>query len=111
MSCYRAGNQNTLPLTARKIGAAGGDVVRIAVCKGGDEIAARSPFWVAVDYMVKAKNADPTLEEEANKMIVQYRQYFPEKSEAFMYNLTDGQSYRVSCGGMSATTTVRTQSK
>ncbi len=80
-------------------------------CKGGDEIAARSPFWVAVDYMVKAKNADPTLEEEANKMIVQYRQYFPEKSEAFMYNLTDGQSYRVSCGGMSATTTVRTQSK
>jgi len=26
-----------------------------------------------------------------------------------MYDITDGQSYTVSCGGMRATTTVRTQ--
>lgn len=80
-------------------------------CKGGNEIEARAPFWVAVDFMVRAKNADPNLAEEADRYIGQYRQYFPEKSEAFMYNLTDGERYTVNCGGMSAVTTVRTQSK
>lgn len=80
-------------------------------CKGGTEIDSRAPFWVAVDFMVRAKNADPSLTEEADRLIGQYRQYFPEKAEAFMYNLTDGDRYTVNCGGMSAVTTVRTQSK
>ena len=76
---------------------------------GGDEISRRAPYWVAVDYMNKAKAADPSLTEDCNKMIAQYRVYFPQTAEAFMYDLTDGQSYTVSCGGMTATTTVRTQ--
>ena len=76
---------------------------------GGDEIAKRSPYWVAVDYMNKAKAADPSLADDCNRMISQYRIYFPQTAEAFMYNYTDGQSYTVSCGGMRATTTVRTQ--
>ena len=79
-----------------------------SVC-GGDEIAKRAPYWVAVDYMQKARNADPSLAEDADRMIGQYRAYFPQTAEAFMYNLTDGQSYTVSCNGMRATTIVRTQ--
>lgn len=75
----------------------------------GDEIARRAPYWVAVDYMEKAKAADPTLAEDCNKLIAQYRIYYPQTAEAFMYNYTDGQSYTVSCNGMRATTTVRTQ--
>ena len=78
------------------------------VC-GGDEIAKRAPYWVAVDYMQKAKNADPTLAEDADRMISQYRAYFPQTAEAFMYNITDGESYTVACNGMRAVTTVRTQ--
>ncbi len=78
------------------------------VCKG-NEIETRAPYWVAVDYLVKAKNADPSLAEEANKLIAQYRQYYPQTAEAFMYNVTDGDSYTVSCGGMRAVTTVKTQ--
>ena len=78
------------------------------VCKG-NEIESRAPYWVAVDYMVKAKNADASLAEEANSMIAQYAKYYPQKSEAFMYNVLDGQSYTVNCGGMTAVTTVRTQ--
>jgi hypothetical protein len=35
--------------------------------------------------------------------------YFPETAEAFMYDITKGQSYTVVCGGMRATTTVRTR--
>ena len=78
------------------------------VCKG-NEIETRAPYWVAVDYMNKAKAADSALTDEANKLIAQYRTYFPQTAEAFMYDLQDGQSYTVSCNGMRATTTVRTQ--
>ena len=78
------------------------------VCSGND-IEQRAKYWVAVDYMNKAKAADEALAEDANNMIRQYSSYYPQTAEAFMYDVTDGQSYTVSCGGMRATTTVRTQ--
>lgn len=68
----------------------------------------RAKYWVAVDYLNKAKAADESLAEEANKLISTYRQYFPKTEDAFMYDLTDGKSYSISCGGLNATTTVRT---
>jgi tetratricopeptide (TPR) repeat protein len=78
------------------------------VCPGND-IETRAKYWVAVDYMNKAKNADPTLAEDANEHIKQYSSYYPQTAEAFMYDVTDGQSYTVSCAGLRAVTTVRTQ--
>ena len=78
------------------------------VCSGND-IEQRAKYWVAVDFMNKAKAADETLAEDANNYIRQYAAYYPQTAEAFMYDVTDGQSYTVSCGGMRATTTVRTQ--
>ncbi len=77
-------------------------------CSGND-IEQRAKYWVAVDYMNKAKAADETLAESANDLIRQYAAYYPQTAEAFMYDVTDGQSYTVSCGGLRATTTVRTQ--
>ena len=77
-------------------------------CSGND-IEQRAKYWVAVDFMNKAKAADETLADAANDMIRQYASYYPQTAEAFMYDVTDGQSYTVSCGGMRATTTVRTQ--
>ena len=74
----------------------------------GDEISSRAPMWVACDYMAKAKNADPSLTDEANRYIGQYSAYFPKTEDAFMYDITNGQSYTVTCGGMRAVTTVRT---
>ena len=68
-----------------------GNIWGSVVC-GGNEIEKRAHFWVAVDYMQKAKAV-----------------YYPQTADAFMYDVTDGQSYTVSCGGMRATTTVRTQ--
>lgn len=75
----------------------------------GNEIEIRAPYWLAVDYMIKAKNADSTLAEEANKMIAQYCKYYPQQSEAFMFDILDGSTYTVACGGMRETTKVRTQ--
>jgi tetratricopeptide (TPR) repeat protein len=75
---------------------------------GGNEIESRAPYWVACDYMQRAKNADPSLTPECNDMIAQYSKFFPATADAFMYDVTNGQSYTVSCGGLSETTTVRT---
>ena len=75
---------------------------------GGNEMEQRAKFWVATDYLQKAKNADPALAAEADELIRTCRVYFPTTEDAFMYDLQDGQSFSVSCGGMSATTTVRT---
>lgn len=75
---------------------------------GGNEIQRRAKFWVATDYMVKAKSKDSSLASEADKNIARYRSYFPSTADAFMFDLTDGKSYTISCGGMTATTTVRT---
>lgn len=74
----------------------------------GDEVSSRAQFWVATDYMQKAKAADASLEEEANGLISQYRKYFPQQADAFMYDIVDGNGYTVSCGGMVEHTTVRT---
>ena len=78
------------------------------VCPG-NEIEQRAKYWVATDYMNKAKNADASLAVDCDNYIKQYRVYYPQTAEAFMYDVTDGQSYTVSCAGMRATTTVRTQ--
>ncbi len=75
---------------------------------GGDEIARRAPYWVACDYMNRAKAADASLTDDANRYIGQYSRYFPPAADAFMYDITNGQTYTVVCGGMRATTTVRT---
>ena len=58
--------------------------------------------------MNKAKAVDPSLTSEANALAGQYAAYFPNKADAFMYDLTDGQSYTVSCGALRDVTTVRT---
>lgn len=76
---------------------------------GGNEVEQRAHFWVAVDYFNKAKNADATLAEDADKFISTYRQYFPAQEEAFMYDIMDGSSYTVACGGLRETTIVKTR--
>lgn len=81
----------------------------MSVSCGGNEVEKRAKFWVAVDYFNRVKAADPDLAEEAGKLISQCYSYFPETAEAFMYDFQNGQSYTVACGGMRASTTVRTK--
>lgn len=80
-----------------------------SIACGGNEVEKRAHFWVAVDYLQKAKAADASLTDDANRLIGSYSAYFPQAAEAFMYDVTNGQSYTVSCGGLRSTTTVRTQ--
>ena len=87
-----------------------GHIWAMAKVRDGEmpDIDARANFWVAVDYFVKAKQADPSLGEECDRLIATYRQYFPTVEEAFLHDLAEGSSYAVRANGISATTTVRT---
>jgi len=73
---------------------------------GGDEITRYAPRWAACDFYRKAMQADSSLEEEANRQISR-NSYAPSAADAFMYGYQNGQSYTVSCSGMTATTTIR----
>lgn len=66
-------------------------------------------YWVAYDYYATAKGTDPSIADEADRLIGGARRYFPEDSEVFMYDLKKGDSFRASAGGMNAMTTVKTR--
>jgi tetratricopeptide (TPR) repeat protein len=65
-------------------------------------------FLAAVDKFAKAKSVDPSVTEEANKLIAQYSNYFPNNEDAFFEGYTTGQSYKVGCW-INETTTMRTR--
>jgi len=67
-----------------------------------DHIDGRSVFWAAVDKCVEAKKADPSVEEDANKLIAVYASKYPKQEDAFFKGFTqeDGSSYLVPCLGV-----------
>ncbi len=65
-----------------------------------------SVYWIAVDLFNKAKTADLSVEEKANKYILSYTKYFPNKEEAFFQNVTEGDKYFINCW-INETTTAR----
>lgn len=77
-------------------------------CSSDEARTLRYSYMVAVDYFRKAKAADPSLESQVNSLISKYSAYFPTAADAFMYGIADGQTITVSCGGMTATTTAKT---
>lgn len=76
---------------------------------GGNEVTGRANYWVAVDYFAKARAADESLAEEAQRYISRFSAFYPSVGDAFMYGYQKGQGFTASCGGMTASTTVKTQ--
>lgn len=54
-------------------------------------------YWVAVDKFNEAKKADANVEERANKLILTYSNYFPNKEKAFFNDVLEGSTYNVGC--------------
>lgn len=73
-----------------------------------DGMSGRSAYWAACDKAVRAKNIDPSVTDEANKIINRCSAAFPKKEDAFMLNLMNGQGYTVG-GWIGESTTVRTR--
>jgi len=64
---------------------------------GDDKFTKSSVFWAAVDQFVKAKSVDASIAGEANKLIAEYKKYFPGKEDAFAYNVTEGSEVKIEC--------------
>ena len=84
-----------------------GNLWSSALCD--DELSQYARYWAATDNYQKAKELDPSIEKDANTALASAAKHYPEPSEIFMFDLQTGQSYTVSCSGMSARTTVRTK--
>ncbi len=63
-------------------------------------------FWAAVDQFIRAKNRDPEVKTEANKLINQFSKYFPNNEVVFFHTLKEGDKYKVG-GWINENTTVR----
>lgn len=79
-------------------------------CSGFDRQAA---YWVVYDTLAQAKRylkpEDGVNASDIDSQMGSYRAGFPDSKEAFFRGLQAGQSYHVSCGWVSGTTTVRTR--
>ncbi len=71
-----------------------------------DAVIKQTAFWAAVDKLEKAKSIDPSCAASVNKMINSYKAVYPDKTELFMRNIKDGDSYTVP-GWIGEKTTVR----
>lgn len=75
-------------------------------CNAADPVLSAGPYFVAVDYLRKAKQADPSVAGEADRLIGNYAAAFPSKTDLFSYAYEEGQSITVGCG-INERTTIR----
>jgi len=78
-----------------------------AAAKGiyDDPVLSKSVFWVAVDRLNRAKQVDPSLAEDVDKLIATYVRHFPSKEDIFFKpELKNGESFYV--GGWIGETTI-----
>lgn len=83
-----------------------GDIVVSTSC-GSEAYEKKAKYWVAVDYYLMAKKANPDLSNQMDSKIGTYSRHFPTKEELFFAGLKDGDSYTYSCGYVVKTTRVR----
>ena len=73
---------------------------------GNDAFENKWVYWVVVDQFQKAKSVDPSVAEEANKLISTYSAYFPKAGDAFWADMKEGATVTVGCW-INETTTAR----
>jgi len=73
----------------------------------GETFENQTVYWVVVDYLIRARNTDPTLKEQIDERIAIYSRMFPTKEEAFFRSLVEeGAPYQVG-GWVNESTTIR----
>lgn len=73
----------------------------------GEAFENQTVYWVVVDYLIRARNTDPTLKEQVDERIAIYSRLFPTKEEAFFRSLVEeGAPYQVG-GWINESTTIR----
>jgi tetratricopeptide (TPR) repeat protein len=73
----------------------------------GEAFENQTVYWVVVDYLVRAKNIDPSLKNQADERIAIYSRLYPTKEECFFRSLVnEGASYNIG-GWVNESTTIR----
>jgi len=67
------------------------------LCGSGTGWNSQVVTWAAIDKFQYAKKIDPSVSDEANKWIRQYRQYMPNKEDIFQRRIKAGDTFRVPC--------------
>lgn len=71
-----------------------------------DPIKNKCTYFAAIDQLIRARNADPSVAAEANKLIGQYSAYTPKKEDLFFQGIKEGTSVTIG-GWIGVTTTIR----
>lgn len=77
------------------------------ICGPGTGFESQVVTWPAIDKFVYAKSIDPSVSEEADRLIASYSKYMPSKEDIFFRRIPAGSSYFVGCW-IQEKTTVRT---
>lgn len=62
---------------------------------GEDAYDHSSVMWAVVDKFIKAKQVDPSVAEQADKLIAEYSQHFPSKEDAFFRSVNAGSEVKI----------------
>jgi tetratricopeptide (TPR) repeat protein len=71
---------------------------------GKDDFDRRQIYWVAADYVAKAKKTDASLSEQADLLLKKYSALFPNKEDAFMHSVKAGDVVKVTAFDNETTT-------
>ena len=74
-----------------------GNIIASVKDCGSDDFEQKALYWLAVDYFVRTRQADPSLSEIVNKYISDYSQFFPDVESIFFYGLKEGDEYTITC--------------
>lgn len=74
-----------------------GDIYAAEKSCGSTDFEKRAMYWLIVDCYVKAKQADSSLAETADKFINVYSQYFPTVEDIFFNGFENGSGYTIGC--------------
>lgn len=66
----------------------------------------QAAYWLATDYVYRAKQVDPGVEERADELIAQYQTHYPSVEETFFRSLKKGDKFNIGCW-INETTTVK----
>jgi len=67
------------------------------LCGPGTGFESQKVLWPAFDYFYKAKEIDPSIAADCDKMIADYKPFLPSKEEILKKKLKEGQQYNVGC--------------
>lgn len=73
---------------------------------GADDFEKKAVYWAAVDKFIRAKQVDPSLASDCDKLIDLYVQYFPAQQDIFFQDYTPGDRFTIKCW-INETTTIR----